>query len=108
MRVGNPARSAFAVLARPQLLLGRRNVQLNLSGYLGGGDGFRLTVPPQLPRFRRNDSVRGGPARGRRGGWAAVPPVAPTSPLAADVRWLVGFPDFAAVADLGLGLQLGF
>jgi hypothetical protein len=107
MRVGNPARSAFAILARPQLLVGRRNVQLNLSGYLGGGDGFRLTVPPQLPKFRRNDSVRGGPLVGGVGA-GLIFHVTSHVALAADVRWLMGYPDFAAVADLGLGLQLGF
>jgi hypothetical protein len=107
MRVGNPARSAFAVLARPQLLFGPRNVQLNLSGYLGGGDGFRLTVPPQLPKFRRNDSVRGGPLVAGAG-LGVLFHLTTHVALAADTRWLFGFPDFAGVADLALGMQLGF
>jgi hypothetical protein len=107
MRVGNPARSAFAVLARPQLLFGPRNVQLNLSGYLGGGDGFRLTVPPQLPKFRRNDSVRGGPLVAGAG-LGVLFHLTSHVALAADTRWLFGFPDFAGVADLALGMQLGF
>ncbi len=107
MRVGNPARSAFAVLARPQLLLGRRNLQLNLSAYAGGGDGFRLTVPPQPPRFRRNDSVRGGPFVAGAGAGALFH-LSHHVAVAADLRWLFGVPDFAGVADLGLALQLAF
>jgi hypothetical protein len=107
MRVGNPARSAYAVLARPQFLLGQRNVQLNLSGYLGGGDGFRLTVPPQLPKFRRNDSVRGGPLV-VGGGVGVLLHLSPHFALAVDGRWLLGYPDFATVADAGTSLQIAF
>jgi hypothetical protein len=107
MRVGNPARGAFALLARPQLLLGPRNLQLNLSGYLGGGDGFRLTVPPQLPKFRRNDSVRGGPLV-VGAGLGVLFHITPHVALGLDGRWLVGYPDFAAVADAGSSLQIAF
>jgi hypothetical protein len=107
-QLGNPARSAIAVLARPQWLIGRRNAQLNLSGYLGGGDGFRLTVPPpQGTRFRRNDSVRGGPVVGGTGVGVLLH-LNPHLALAADGRALVGFPDFALVLDLGATLQVGF
>ena len=107
MRVGNPARGAYAVLARPQLLLGPRNLQLNLSGYLGGGDGFRLTVPPQLPKFRRNDSVRGGPLV-VGAGLGVLFHITPHIAFGLDGRWLLGYPDFAAVADAGTGLQFAF
>jgi hypothetical protein len=107
MRVGNPARGAFALLARPQLLLGRRNLQVNLSGYLGGGDGFRLTIPPQPPKFRRNDAVRGGPLVGGAG-VGLLFHLTPHLALAADARTLVGYPHFATVIDYGLTLQIGF
>jgi hypothetical protein len=107
-RAGGPRRSAHAVFARAHYFLGEGNIQLFGTGTVGGGQGFRLVIPPESgERLARNDTVRGGPVvlgpgAGfvyhffRRLSWAT------------ELRLLLGFPDVALVGDLSTGLQVTF
>jgi Tfp pilus assembly protein PilF len=105
---GSPARTAVAAFVRVHRFYGLGSAQLFLTGTLGAGDGFRLTVPPH-PELGagRSDTVRGGPlALGpgagfiyhftRHFGWAV------------ETRLLVGFPAFAALGEASTGAQLSF
>jgi hypothetical protein len=106
-RPGSPATAAVAVLARAQYLVGEGNAQLVLSAFGGGGEGFRLTLGPRPPALRRNDSVRGGPLVVGPG-VGFLYHLTSYMALALEARGLVGFPDLAAVGDLGAGLQFSF
>lgn len=106
--MGSPATGAYAVLGRLLYFTGEGNAQLVFSAAFGGGAGFRLVVPP-LPdrKLFRNDTVRGGP-------FVAGPGVgflyhfSRHVAIGAEVRGLVGMPDFAAIVDGSGGLQFSF
>jgi hypothetical protein len=110
-RRGGPARGAHSVLGRASYFLGSGNAQVMVSAILGGGEGFRLVIPPrptdnEVTSLDRNDTVRGGP-------WVIGPGVAflyhlsPHAALALDFKGLTGFPDAGKVFDFGLGMQFG-
>lgn len=111
-RDGRPAKGAFSLLARAQRLFGEGNLQLVLSGTVGGGEGFRLTTRPQPnpDRFKavpRNDSVRGGPLVFGPGVGGLLH-ITRNVALTAEFRPLVGLPDLAFLMDVWAGAQLGF
>jgi hypothetical protein len=105
---GSPANGAISVLVRGFRFWGDGNAQLFATGNVGGGEGFRLVVPPTpMADVIRTDTVRGGPVIAGPGvgflyhfnrhvAWAT------------ELRALAGLPDFALVADLATGLQVGF
>jgi hypothetical protein len=106
-KAGAPATGAFLMLARAQYFIGDGNLQGTASLTAGVGDGFRLTIGPQLPTYRRNDSVRGGPfAVG--GGLGVIYHVSRHFGLVVDVRGLAGFPNSAMVGDLTGGATVSF
>ena len=79
-----------------------------LSGAIGGGDGFRLVVPPDdKEMLRRNDSVRAGPIV-LGPGVGVQYHLGPHAALVADLRAFVGAPEFATVVDFNTGAQIGF
>jgi tetratricopeptide (TPR) repeat protein len=107
-RQGAPAHGANAVLLRVYRYFGRARGQPFVSGAAGGGDGFRLVVPPHpTMRVYRNDTVRGGP-------FVIGPGVGYLYNFnahfawAAEARALVGLPDQAALMELSTGAQLAF
>jgi hypothetical protein len=108
---GSPARGAHSVLAKGSYYLGAGNLQLMLSGIFGGGEGFRLVIPPKptmdpMTTLNRNDTVRGGPFV--IGAAATVLyHFSPHAALALELKGLGGFPDSGRVADFGLGMQFG-
>jgi tetratricopeptide (TPR) repeat protein len=107
-RQGAPAHGANAVLLRVYRYFGGARGQPFVSGAVGGGDGFRLVVPPHpMMNVFRNDTVRGGPFLIGPGvgylynfnahfAWAA------------EARALIGLPDSAALVELSTGAQLAF
>jgi hypothetical protein len=104
---GAPASGAFALLGRLQYFIGGGNLQGSLSLYAGGGDGFRLTIGPQLPDNLRNDSVKGGPLVAGLG-FGLIYHFTSNIAVVADAKLLGGFPTSAVVIDGGGGLQVGF
>jgi hypothetical protein len=108
---GNPAHGAHSVLGKVSYFAGSGNAQLMLSGIIGGGEGFRLVIPPKptkdpLTSLPRSDTVRGGP--GIAGASAAfLYHFGPHAALALEVKGLAGFPDAGRVVDFGLGMQFG-
>jgi hypothetical protein len=107
-RAGAPAHSAYSVLLRVHRFFGLRSAQLSLTGAVGGGDGFRLVVPPTPQEgVRRSDTIRGGPVVfgpgagflyhfSRHFAWAL------------EGRVLVGVPDLAALGELSTGAAVSF
>jgi hypothetical protein len=104
---GSPAGGALSLLVKGYWFWGDGNAQLFGTASVGGGQGFRLVVPPTEGANLRTDTVRGGPLIAgpgvgfayhfnRRVAWAG------------ELRLLAGVPDFAAVGELGMGVQVGF
>jgi hypothetical protein len=105
---GAPKHSAFAVFVRGHRFYGLGNAQLFLTGTIGGGEGFRLVVPPDATSgVGRSDTVRGGPVVlgpgagfiyhfTRHFGWSV------------EARALLGLPDLAALAELSTGAAVAF
>ncbi len=105
---GDPAKGAVAIMLRAVRLQGAGNTQLLTSAVIGGGDGFRLVIPPKpLMKLPRNDTVRGGPIV-LGPGIGVVHHFNARLSLVTELRVLLGFPSFAAVGDLSVGMQLGF
>jgi hypothetical protein len=107
-KAGHPQHSAWAVLARGYRFFGTGNGQPFLSAALGGGQGFRLVVPPHPDKgVTRNDTVRGGPILlGPGAGYLYN--FTSHFALMVEGRLLAGFPDLAAVAELSTGAQVAF
>jgi hypothetical protein len=108
---GNPARGAQSVLGKVSYFAGSGNVQLMLSGIIGGGEGFRMVIPPKpttdpMTTLPRSDTVRGGPGIGGAAA-ALLYHFGPHAAVALEVKGLLGFPDAGRVADFGLGMQFG-
>lgn len=112
-RVGAPASAAHAVLLRGLYLFGDGNFQAFLSGAVGGGEGFRLVIPPRptpndpSTSLLRSDTVRGGPVVVGPGA-GIIYHFSKMLALNVEVKGLAGLPDFALVADVGGGLQVAF
>jgi hypothetical protein len=107
---GSPKRQAHAVLLRGHKYLGDGSLQAALHAAVGGGQGFRLYVPPRpgtTVNLARNDTVRGGPFLVGAGG-GLVYHLARAFALTVELRGLAGFPDFAVNADLVAGGQVAF
>jgi hypothetical protein len=108
---GGPSHGAHSVLGKVSYFAGSGNLQLMLSGIIGGGEGFRLVIPPKptsdpMTTLPRSDTVRGGP--GIAGASATfLYHFSPHATLALDVKGLLGFPDEGRVIDFGLGMQFG-
>jgi hypothetical protein len=107
-KMGNPKHGAWAALARGYRFFGTGNGQPFVTATVGGGQGFRMVVPPH-PELgvTRNDTIRGGPVVlgpgagylfnfNRHLGWVA------------EVRLLAGVPDFALLAEFATGGQVSF
>ena len=107
-KMGHPQHSAWAVLARACRLFGAGNLQPFVTGTAGGGQGFRLVVPPHPEAgVTRNDTIRGGPlVIGPGAGF--VYNVTRNFAWATEVRVLAGLPDLAVMAELSTGGQLAF
>ena len=107
-KMGNPKHGAWAVLARAYRFYGAGNLQPFLTGTAGGGQGFRLVVPPHPEAgVSRNDTVRGGPlVLGPGAGF--VYNVTRNFSWVTELRLLAGLPDFAVMGEFATGGQLGF
>jgi hypothetical protein len=111
-RAGGPARGAQSALAKFSYFAGSGNFQTVLSVIFGGGEGFRLLVPPRptndpMTSLPRSDTVRGGPLMAGAS-VAFLYHFATHFALALDVKALLGFPDSGRLLDVGLGTQFGF
>jgi hypothetical protein len=104
--LGSPADRALSVLVRGFRFWGDGNAQLFATASVGGGEGFRLVVPP-TGDVARTDTVRGGPLIAGPGA-GFVYHFSRHIAWATELRALAGLPDFAVAADLGTGLQVGF
>jgi hypothetical protein len=102
---GEPNQWAHSILAKAMYLFPRGRLQPYLGGMLGGGSGFRFRIDPQPSNnLPTSDTVRGGPlVLGPVGG--LVFPIIERLHLVAELRALVGAPDFGAMAEANLGLQ---
>jgi hypothetical protein len=106
--LGSPADRAISVLVRGFRFWGDGNAQLFATASVGGGEGFRLVVPPTpMADVIRTDTVRGGPVIAGPGA-GFLYHFSRHIAWATELRALAGLPDFALVADLGTGLQVGF
>jgi hypothetical protein len=107
-QMGSPVTSGFTLLARGSYHTGEGRAQLVYSGFIGGGDGFHLVVPP-LPEqgLRRNDSVRAGPVV-LGPGLGLLFHLQRHAAILAETRLLAGVPNFAALLDARLGAQFSF
>jgi hypothetical protein len=109
--LGAPAHGAHAILGKVSYFAGSGNVQLMVSGIIGGGDGFRLVIPPAptsdpATSLPRSDTVRGGPGVAGAG-LSLLYHFGPHATIVLDVKGLTGFPDAGRVVDFGLGMQFG-
>jgi hypothetical protein len=109
---GSPATAAHAVLARALYHLWDGDARMFVAGIAGGGQGFRLVVPPQPfggvdGELKQSDTVRGGPVV-LGGGLGFLYHFNETFAYSAELRLLVGVGDIAATADLSTGLQVTF
>jgi hypothetical protein len=103
-----PKHSAFAVFARLYRFFGRGQGQPFVTGTLGGGEAFRLKVPPHPElMLGRSDTVRGGPvALGP--GLGYLYQFNGHFAWAVEARVLLGIPTVAALGELSTGAQLAF
>jgi hypothetical protein len=109
---GKPARGAVAAIARAQWFFGDDNTRFVASGNVGAGDAFRLVVPPRTDgdantALPRHDTIRGGPLVLGPGA-GVIHHFTSAIAAGAEIRTLVGAPNFAVVFDVGAGLQVGF
>lgn len=105
---GTPATRAIALLARGTYSVGESNLRPFLSVVAGGGDGFRLKVPPSREAFLiRSDTVRGGPLVAG-GGVGLVYHFNPHVAWPTELRGLLGAPSLAAVAELTTSIEVSF
>lgn len=106
---GDPKGSAHAVFARAYLFSGVGNLQLFASGTVGGGQGFRLVIPPSTSaNLARNDTVRGGPVVLGPGA-GVLYHFSRYLALGAELRGLAGIGStFATVVELNTLLQSSF
>jgi hypothetical protein len=107
---GSPAKNSFALLARGTYQFGDGLFQPFVGANVGIGDGFRIVVPARPdedPPLLRDDTVRGGPfVVGPSAG--ALFHLNRHVALAGELRLLAGLPDFAALGEVSLGMQVGF
>jgi hypothetical protein len=105
---GSPATNSVIVLGRGSYHAGDGRLQLVASGFVGGGHGFRLVVPPlPMQGLLRNDSVRGGPMV-IGPGLGVLYHLHPHAALIAESRLLAGMPSFATLIDLRVGAEFSF
>lgn len=104
-QAGGAKQWAHSVLVRLNYIYPYERYQFFLGGLAGAGQGFRFRISPQQSQqLGASDTVRAGP--GIVGPVAGViVPFAERMSLVAELRGLVGVPDFGAMADLNLGLQ---
>jgi hypothetical protein len=108
LKAGHPKHSAWAVFARAYRFIGSGNAQIFLTGTVGGGQGFRLVVPPHpLMGVTRNDTVRGGPIV-LGPGLGFLYHITSHFAWVAEGRLLAGVPDLAALGELSTGGQVAF
>jgi hypothetical protein len=105
---GKPAVRAISALARATYGIGDGNVRGFGSVAMGGGDGFRLKVPPDRQRdLVRSDTVRGGPFLAGAGG-GVIYHFNPHVAWPTELRALAGFPDVALSVELTSGIEVAF
>ena len=103
---GRPARWAHAVLARGLYIVDRGPFGLYGAAQIGGGDGFRFRFAPDPVSGRpRHDTTRGGPLVLGPGAGMVYRLRARYS-LVVETSLLFGVPDFGAMADINLGVQV--
>ncbi|MDX2019175.1 MAG: tetratricopeptide repeat protein [Deltaproteobacteria bacterium] len=108
-RPGGPAPAAFSALLRGlyEVPLTQR-LSLSGSAYLGGGEGARFVTDPVPTQGRAGtDSVRTGPVLvgvGVGGFFGVTQRLA----VSAELRSLVGLPDFGVLGEVNLGLRYSF
>jgi hypothetical protein len=105
---GNPATRAIAILVRGTYTVGDDNLRPFVSVVAGGGDGFRLKVPPSREAsLVRSDTVKGGPLVGGAG-VGLIYHFNPHVAWPTELRGLVGAPSLAAVAELTTAIEVAF
>jgi hypothetical protein len=105
---GRPANKAFALLVRASYSIGEANTRPFISLCGGGGDGFRLRVPPQRQSgLVRSDTVKGGPLLGGAG-LGVIHHFNPHIAWSTELRGLAGFPTTAYMVELGTGIEFAF
>jgi hypothetical protein len=107
-RLGSPAHGATAVLLSVYRYFGTKRGQPFVTAAAGGGEGFRLVVPPHPEMNQvRNDTVRGGPLLLGAGGGYLYNLNGHLGLLAVS-RLLVGLPEKAALIEVTGGAQVAF
>jgi hypothetical protein len=109
---GAPAHGANSVLAKLSYGLGSKNAQFLISLMAGGGEGFRLQVPPKptsdvKTSLPRNDTVRAGPIIFGPG-VGFLYHFVPAFAWAVEGRALIGAPDLGYAVELSTGPQVSF
>jgi hypothetical protein len=110
---GSPAKGANSVLGKLTYGFGLGDAQFTTSLALGGGEGFRLQVPPKpTPNNPRtnlpsNDTVRAGP-------FIVAPGIGfiyhfhPAFAWVVDAKALIGIPDPGYAGEISTGPQVAF
>jgi len=109
---GSPAHGANSVLAKLAYAFGQKSAQFQVSFCAGGGEGFRLQVPPKRTNdpkttLPRNDTVRAGP-------FIFGPGVGflyhffPAFAWGAEARGLMGTPNSGYAVEINTGPQVAF
>jgi hypothetical protein len=109
---GAPAHGANSVLAKLTYGFGLGNGQVTASLAAGGGEGYRLQVPPKPTNdsktsLPRNDTVRAGP-------FIVAPGIGflyhfhPAFGWVVDAKALIGMPDKGYAAEISTGPQVAF
>jgi hypothetical protein len=109
---GAPAHGANSVLAKLTYGFGLGNGQLTASLAAGGGEGYRLQIPPKPTNdtrtsLPRNDTVRAGP-------FIVAPGIGflyhihPAFGWVVDARALIGLPNKGYAGEISTGPQVAF
>jgi tetratricopeptide (TPR) repeat protein len=100
---GAPKHAAHAIFARAYYFFGEEQMQFFGTFTAGGGDGFRLVIPPNPGAgVARNDTIRGGPFVVGPG-FGVMYYVAKHIGLMAEGRVLYGLPDQAGLVEISTG-----
>jgi hypothetical protein len=110
---GSPAHGANSVLAKLTYGFGSQNAQFTASLAAGGGEGFRLQIPPKptnepKTNLPRNDTVRAGPFLVAPGA-GFLYHFHPAFAWAVEAKALVGFSNSTGYAvEISTGPQVAF
>jgi hypothetical protein len=109
---GAPAHGANSVLAKLAYAFGSKSAQFQVSLAAGGGEGFRLQVPPKPTNdsktsLPRNDTVRAGPFIFGPG-LGFIYHFVPMFAWAIEAKGLMGAPDPGYAVEISTGPQIAF